>query len=144
MYSCLSKYSKRSSRAIIIIVVIILFNPNIICSDIIILFEGKILSSDDYCVVYQACAFGIVDKNVSTTVAVKAFKHITNTDLRLTKALISELRTICEVGSHLNIVDFFGMYYRRKTVGNIQFFFNVFYSKPSFYRTYISRPVGDR
>lgn len=83
---------------------------------------------------HEATAFGIIDKNVTTTVTVKVFKHRVNTDFHRTQAFISEFKSLLEVGSHLNIIDLLGTCFRRKTDGDkLFFFFNIFDSKPSLY-----------
>lgn len=54
----------------------------------------------------QAEAYGILNRNVHTTVAVKMVKE--NPDITCIKALISELKIMVHLGKHLNIANLLG------------------------------------
>lgn len=61
----------------------------------------------EFSVVYKAKAINLLDKNTNTTVAVKTVKD--NVDSNYTKALICELKTMNELGNHLNVVKLLGV-----------------------------------
>lgn len=66
---------------------------------------------------YQADAVGIVDKNITTNVAVKRLKHSTKPYFK--QDLVSELEIMIEIGSHLNIVNLLGACSIKPNNGNI-------------------------
>lgn len=57
-------------------------------------------------VVFKAEATDIIDKNITSTVAVKMMRL--NNDLNHRKGLTSELKIMIHVGQHLNIVNLLG------------------------------------
>ncbi|XP_022178523.1 vascular endothelial growth factor receptor 1 isoform X3 [Myzus persicae] len=69
---------------------------------------GKQLGSGAFGVVFKADAIGIIDKDTTTTVAVKMIKP--NTDPSYIKALASELKIMIHLGRHLNVVNLLGAY----------------------------------
>ncbi|KAF0766886.1 vascular endothelial growth factor receptor 1 isoform X2 [Aphis craccivora] len=69
---------------------------------------GKQLGSGAFGVVFKAEAIGIIDKDTTTTVAVKMIKP--NTDPSYIKALASELKIMIHLGRHLNVVNLLGAY----------------------------------
>lgn len=54
----------------------------------------------------KAMAYGIIDEEESTTVAVKMVKR--TADSTLIKALASELKIMVHLGKHLNVVNLLG------------------------------------
>jgi len=58
--------------------------------------------------VFKAEAIGIIDKDTTTTVAVKMVKP--NTDPSYIKALAAELKIMIHLGRHLNVVNLLGAY----------------------------------
>ena len=54
----------------------------------------------------KATAYGIIDEEESTTVAVKMVKR--TADSTLIKALASELKIMVHLGKHLNVVNLLG------------------------------------
>lgn len=68
--------------------------------------SGKKLGSGAFGIVYKAEAFGLINKGVTTTVAVKMIKP--NTDPFYAKSLISELKIMIHLGRHLNVVNLLG------------------------------------
>jgi len=66
------------------------------------------LGSGAFGVVFKADAIGIIDKDTTTTVAVKMIKP--NTDPSYIKALASELKIMIHLGRHLNVVNLLGAY----------------------------------
>lgn len=75
---------------------------------LLFLFLGKQLGSGAFGVVFKADAIGIIDKETTTTVAVKMVKP--NTDPSYIKALASELKIMIHLGRHLNVVNLLGAY----------------------------------
>ncbi|VVC44268.1 Protein kinase, ATP binding site,Tyrosine-protein kinase, active site,Immunoglobulin [Cinara cedri] len=69
---------------------------------------GKQLGSGAFGIVFKAEAMGIIDKDTTTTVAVKMVKP--NTDPSYIKALASELKIMIHLGRHLNVVNLLGAY----------------------------------
>ncbi|XP_025418891.1 vascular endothelial growth factor receptor 1 isoform X3 [Sipha flava] len=69
---------------------------------------GKQLGSGAFGVVFKADAIGIIDRDTTTTVAVKMVKP--NTDPSHIKALASELKIMIHLGRHLNVVNLLGAY----------------------------------
>ncbi|XP_047004974.1 vascular endothelial growth factor receptor 3 isoform X4 [Schistocerca americana] len=67
---------------------------------------GKQLGSGAFGVVMKAEAFGILEEEPVTTVAVKMVKR--NTDYTYIKALASELKIMVHLGKHLNVVNLLG------------------------------------
>lgn len=67
---------------------------------------GKQLGSGAFGVVVKADAYGILEPDKITTVAVKMVKQ--NVDITYIKALASELKIMCHLGKHLNIVNLLG------------------------------------
>ncbi|XP_049766457.1 mast/stem cell growth factor receptor kita-like [Schistocerca cancellata] len=67
---------------------------------------GKQLGSGAFGVVVKADAYGILEPDKTTTVAVKMVKQ--NVDITYIKALASELKIMCHLGKHLNIVNLLG------------------------------------
>lgn len=57
---------------------------------------------------FKAEAIGIIDKDTTTTVAVKMVKP--NTDPSYIKALAAELKIMIHLGRHLNVVNLLGAY----------------------------------
>lgn len=66
----------------------------------------KQLGSGAFGVVFKAEAIGIIHPNVTSTVAVKMIKP--NSESFYTKALISELKIMIHIGTHLNVVNLLG------------------------------------
>lgn len=67
---------------------------------------GKQLGSGAFGVVMKAEAYGILEEEPVTTVAVKMVKR--NTDYTYIKALASELKIMVHLGKHLNVVNLLG------------------------------------
>ncbi|GLV35679.1 PDGF- and VEGF-receptor related [Carabus blaptoides fortunei] len=67
---------------------------------------GKQLGSGAFGVVMKAEAFGILEGETITTVAVKMVKR--NADYTYIKALASELKIMVHLGKHLNVVNLLG------------------------------------
>lgn len=67
---------------------------------------GKTLGSGAFGVVVKAEAFGIVEGETVTPVAVKMVKR--NADNAIIKALASELKIMVHLGRHLNVVNLLG------------------------------------
>lgn len=64
------------------------------------------MGSGAFGVVMKAMAYGIIDEEESTTVAVKMVKR--TADSTLIKALASELKIMVHLGKHLNVVNLLG------------------------------------
>lgn len=71
-----------------------------------VLMIGKQLGYGAYGVVFKAEATNIIDKNTTSTVAVKMMRI--NNDSSYRNGLISELKIMIYVGRHLNIVNLLG------------------------------------
>jgi len=84
------------------------------------LLLGKQLGSGAFGVVFKADAIGIIDKDTTTTVAVKMVKP--NTDPSYIKALASELKIMVHLGRHLNVVNLLGAYTGNINKSKIIFF----------------------
>jgi FMS-like tyrosine kinase 1 len=67
---------------------------------------GKQLGAGAFGVVVKAEAYGIVDHEEKTTVAVKMVKS--GADRSFIKALASELKIMTHLGKHLNVVNLLG------------------------------------
>jgi FMS-like tyrosine kinase 1 len=67
---------------------------------------GKQLGAGAFGVVMKAEAYGIVDHEEKTTVAVKMVKS--GADRAFIKALASELKIMTHLGKHLNVVNLLG------------------------------------
>lgn len=70
------------------------------------IFLGKQLGSGAFGVVLKAKAYGILEEEDSTTVAVKMVKK--NADYTCIKALADELKIMIHLGKHLNVVNLLG------------------------------------
>jgi FMS-like tyrosine kinase 1 len=69
-------------------------------------FSGKQLGAGAFGVVLKADAWGIIEGEMKTTVAVKMVKR--NTNHTYIKALASELKIMVHLGKHLNVVNLLG------------------------------------
>ncbi|KAL0273366.1 UNVERIFIED_CONTAM: hypothetical protein PYX00_006049 [Menopon gallinae] len=67
---------------------------------------GKQLGAGAFGVVLKAEAYGIVEEDVWTTVAVKMVKR--HADPAYIRALVSELKILAHLGKHLNVVNLLG------------------------------------
>lgn len=70
------------------------------------LFLGILLGSGAFGVVHKAEAIGIIEKNVTSTIAVKMVKP--GLDSKYVNALGSELKIMIHLGKHVNIVNLLG------------------------------------
>jgi len=68
--------------------------------------SGKQLGAGAFGVVLKAEAWGIVEGEMKSTVAVKMVKR--NADRMYIKALASELKIMVHLGKHLNVVNLLG------------------------------------
>lgn len=68
--------------------------------------SGKQLGAGAFGVVLKAEAWGIVEGEMKTTVAVKMVKR--NADRTYIRALASELKIMVHLGKHLNVVNLLG------------------------------------
>jgi FMS-like tyrosine kinase 1 len=68
--------------------------------------SGKQLGAGAFGVVLKAEAWGIVEGEMKSTVAVKMVKR--NADRTYIKALASELKIMVHLGKHLNVVNLLG------------------------------------
>lgn len=92
-----------------------IINANNICI-------GKQLGSGAFGVVVKADAFGLVEGETVSTVAVKMVKR--NADYTYIKALASELKIMVHLGKHLNVVNLLGACTKNVAKSKTHLFFN--------------------
>ena len=83
---------------------------------VVLLFEGKQLGAGAFGRVLKAEAIGIEESEPKTTVAVKMIRSHGN--MLGLKALMSELKIMIHLGSHLNVVNLFGACTKNVIKGN--------------------------